>query len=83
MPAITIRGVPPHLHQKLKHRAEAHNRSLNGELLQLLKEAVLGPTEGEQPRRALVEKLRHEQQRTPAWRVSAEEIKRAMREDLL
>lgn len=83
MPAITIRGVSPHLHQQLKRRAEAHNRSLNGEVLQLLEEAVLGSAGGERPRHALIEKLRREQQRTPAWKVSAEEMKRAMREDLL
>ena len=40
MPAITVRGVPDRMHRKLKRQAEAHNRSLNGEVLQLLEQAV-------------------------------------------
>ena len=80
MPAITVRGVPPHVHRALKRQAEAHNRSLNGEVLQLLEQAALGSA-GERPS-ALLEDLRREQQRTPAWAVSSEQMKRAMREGL-
>ena len=80
MPAITVRGVPDHVHRTLKRQAEAHNRSLNGEVLQLLEQAVLSPA-GERPG-ALLDELRREQQRTPAWKVSGEEMKRAMREGL-
>lgn len=51
MPAITIRGVPPHLHQKPylhqkpERQAKSNTRSLHGELLQLLQEAVFGPAD--------------------------------------
>lgn len=81
MPAITVRGVPDRVHRRLKRRAEAHNRSLNGEVLQLLEEAALGSSESEASGRpALIEDLRRERERTPAWTISSEEMKRAMRE---
>lgn len=40
MPAITVRDVPDHVHRRLKRQAKAHNRSLNGEVLQILEQAV-------------------------------------------
>ncbi len=36
MPTLTIKGVPPELHEKLKKRAERHRRSMNNELLTIL-----------------------------------------------
>lgn len=81
MPAITVRDVPDYVHRRLKRQAEAHNRSLNGEVLQLLEQAVAAGSSGERSR-AVVEELKREQERTPAWTVSSEEMKRAMREGL-
>ena len=83
MPAITVRDVPDRVHRRLKRQAEAHNRSLNGEVLQLLEEATLGAS-GDKPGREerLLEELRRERKRTPAWKISSEEMKRAMREGL-
>ena len=40
MPAITVRDVPDHVHRRFKRQAKAHNRSLNGEVLQILEQAV-------------------------------------------
>lgn len=80
MPTITIRNVPDALHQKLKRRAEAHNRSLNGEILKLLEQSVMGHSSEE--RRALLDELRREQKRTPPWTIEPEELKREMREGL-
>lgn len=42
MPAITIKNIPEDLYNRLKHAAEVHHRSLNGELLHCL-EAALKP----------------------------------------
>ena len=81
MPAITVRDVPDHVHRRLKRQAKAHNRSLNGEVLQILEQAVAAGSSGGWPR-AVVEELRREQERTPAWTVTGKEMKRAMREGL-
>jgi plasmid stability protein len=43
MPTLTIKGVPPELHEKLKERAERHRRSMNNELLTIL-ERTLTPS---------------------------------------
>ncbi|MFB6248025.1 MAG: Arc family DNA-binding protein [Salinibacter sp.] len=40
MPTLTIKGVPPELHEKLKERAERHRRSMNNELLTILKRTL-------------------------------------------
>lgn len=77
MPTITLRNVPDLLHQTLKRRAEAHNRSLNGEVLELLEQSVMGRSSEE--RRALLDELRREQKRTPSWTIEPEALKRKMR----
>jgi plasmid stability protein len=41
MPAIHIRDVPEEVLEALKQRARRHHRSLQGELLQLLKQAAV------------------------------------------
>jgi len=43
MPTLTIKGVPPELHEKLKERAERHRRSMNSEVLTIL-ERTLTPS---------------------------------------
>jgi len=43
MPTLTIKEVPPELHEKLKERAERHRRSMNNELLTIL-ERTLTPS---------------------------------------
>lgn len=40
MPTLTIKGVPPELHERLKERAERHRRSMNSELLTILEESL-------------------------------------------
>ncbi len=40
MASITIKDIPPELHQQLKERAERHRRSLNAEVIACL-ESVL------------------------------------------
>lgn len=45
MANITLKGIPPDLHRALKRRAEAHNRSLNKEVIAALRSitGVEGP----------------------------------------
>jgi plasmid stability protein len=40
MPTITLKNLPRDLHRKLKNRAKAHQRSLNGEVIATLQNAT-------------------------------------------
>jgi plasmid stability protein len=44
MPSLTIKGMPDDLYEALKRRAQRNQRSLNGELLHMLRLMTLGPT---------------------------------------
>ena len=41
MASVTVKNLPPEVHVRLKERAAAHGRSLNGEILALLRSAVM------------------------------------------
>ncbi|NJD32294.1 MAG: Arc family DNA-binding protein, partial [Gammaproteobacteria bacterium] len=43
MPNLTLKNVPVTLHKRLKARAEANRRSLNGEILALLEAQLEAP----------------------------------------
>jgi len=40
MKTLSIKGVPPALHEQLKQRAQQNHRSLNGELLTILEQSL-------------------------------------------
>jgi len=80
MATITVRGVPDHVHQHLKRRAEEHRRSLNQEVVRVL-EAAVDPS-SESDRRAARRACKAEQERTPPWSAEVQKVKRAMREGL-
>ena len=40
MPTLTIKGLPDRIYQRLKAQADAHRRSLNGEIIVCLERAV-------------------------------------------
>lgn len=40
MPSVALRGVPEHVHRRLKDAARANHRSLNGEILARLVASV-------------------------------------------
>lgn len=40
MPTLTIKGLPDAVYRRLKQQAEAHRRSLNGEIIVCLERAV-------------------------------------------
>lgn len=40
MPTLTIKGLPDPLYRRLKAQADAHRRSLNGEIIVCLERAV-------------------------------------------
>jgi plasmid stability protein len=43
MPTITLKGLPRDLHRKMKARAKANHRSLNGEVIATLQAAATAP----------------------------------------
>ncbi len=40
MPTLTIKGLPDAIYERLKAQADAHRRSLNGEIIVCLERAV-------------------------------------------
>jgi antitoxin FitA len=40
MPTLTIKGLPDPIYERLKAQADAHRRSLNGEIIVCLERAV-------------------------------------------
>lgn len=40
MPAVTVKNLPDGLYQRLKTSAQAHHRSINGELIATLERAL-------------------------------------------
>ena len=59
---FTIKNMPKELHKELKKQAEAHHRSLNGEIIVRLENTVghqrIGPEEFLERARALREKFK-------------------------
>ena len=71
---LSVKNVPDALAEALRHRAERHHRSLQGELLAILEESV-------QDARLTVDELYERgKQRKPSLRPSSVEIVRQMRD---
>ena len=76
---LTLHHVPEELHAKLKCRAQENQRSLEHEILHILRDA----TDGEDiDRDALWERIRKRRERLPPIPWGPEELKRKMREGL-
>lgn len=55
MPSMTLKNIPEELLERIRARAHAHRRSVNGEVLHLIEAAVL--PQGVEPE-AMLEKIR-------------------------
>lgn len=53
MPNLSIKNVPESVLEKLRKRAQRNHRSMQGELMALISEAVEAPTEGYAPAREM------------------------------
>lgn len=42
MPTITVKNLPPELHERLKQRAKGNRRSMNSEVIACLEQATSG-----------------------------------------
>lgn len=47
MPSITLEGLPDDVYDALKRRAQRNQRSLNGEILHILRRMTVGPSSEE------------------------------------
>jgi plasmid stability protein len=82
---LTVRDVPAALHDRLRRRAEAHRRSLDREVVALLKEAVEQSGEDEQQtaeRESVIERIDRLRENGPVIHDSPAEIKRKTRKGL-
>lgn len=80
MATITIKGLPEELHRQLKEHAKENGRSLNQEIVRLLRmSATLVPRQDIEAETARVRELRR-QQRADGFSTTPEEIERFIRE---
>jgi plasmid stability protein len=78
MASITLKNIPEKLYTQLKAQAKMHHRSINGEVIHCLENAVL-------PRRISPEEMRQRMRRlreelSPELPLSPEEVKAAIEE---
>jgi len=77
MPSLTIKNMPKDLHARLKDRARRHNRSLNGEILEILDGVLRGrPLDPE----ALLQRIARLRERTAHWPKLTDEMLDAARD---
>jgi plasmid stability protein len=77
MASITVKNIPDDLYTQLKARAQAHRRSVNGELIHCL-ETVLRPTKLSAEER--LRRFRSVRPKIDAQAVSDEKIRQAIDE---
>jgi plasmid stability protein len=77
MVTITVKNIPKEIYERIKVRAVANHRSINGEILSILEQAVsLPPIDVE----ATLERARKVRELTAKYTVTAEEIEKMINE---
>lgn len=77
MVTITLKKVPKEIYERIKVRAATNHRSINGEILSILEQAVsLPPIDVE----ATLERARKVRELTANYTVTADEIERMINE---
>jgi antitoxin FitA len=59
MPSLTIKNIPDALYVRLKHMAEANHRSMNGQAIASLEDALKAPKSSTEEWLAGVDAIRH------------------------
>lgn len=77
MVTITIKNIPQPIYERIKAQARANHRSLNGEILSILEQAVALPPIDVQ---ATLERARKVRELTASYMVTAEEIEKMIDE---
>jgi antitoxin FitA len=77
MVTITLKKVPKEIYERIKVRAATNHRSINGEILSILEQAVsLPPIDVE----ATLERARKVRELTANYTITADEIERMINE---
>jgi plasmid stability protein len=77
MTTITIKNIPEQIYERIKVQAKANHRSINGEILSILEQAVsLPPIDVE----ATLARARKVRELTAKYTVTADEIERMINE---
>lgn len=74
MPTLTLKNIPDALYERLKQAASLHRRSLNGEILFRLEEAL---TPRREDASVLIDKARAVREKTAHYRIGDAELERA------
>ena len=78
MTNLTVKNIPPLIYERLKQRAADNHRSINGEILMIIEQALQTRTPAEVER--LIEDARKVRELTANYSLTTEEIQKAIDE---
>lgn len=77
MVTITIKNIPPEIYERIKARAKNNHRSINGEILSILEQAISIPPIDV---KATLERTRKLREMTADYVITADEIEELINE---
>ena len=77
MVTVTIKNIPEQVYERIKAQAKKNHRSINGEILSILEQAISLPPIDVQ---ATLERARKERELTADYTITADEIERMINE---
>jgi antitoxin FitA len=77
MVTITIKNIPPQIYERIKSQARKNHRSINGEILSILEQAIAVPPIDVN---ATLERTRKLRELTADYVISADEIEKLINE---
>lgn len=77
MVTLTIKNIPPELYERLKIQAKNNHRSLNGEVISIIEQALSIPPIDV---KATIERTRKIRELTAHYTISADEIEKMINE---
>jgi plasmid stability protein len=77
MVTVTIKNIPERIYERIKAQAKSNHRSINGEILSILEQAISLPPMDVQ---ATLERARKVRELTANYTVTADEIEKMINE---
>ena len=77
MVTLTIKNIPEQIYERIKTQAKANHRSINGEILSILEQAISLPPIDVQ---ATLESARKVRELTASYTITADEIEKMINE---
>ena len=77
MVTVTIKNIPEQVYERIKAQAKKNHRSINGEIISILEQAISLPPIDVQ---ATLERARRVRELTAGYTVTADEIERMINE---